>query len=246
MLDELSPVPLYHQLHQIMRNRIESGLWPLEAPIPTEAELCEEFEVSRATVRQAMQRLVQDGLIRRRRGKGSFAAKPRIDHDLLTFYSFSAYARQQLGTELTDHLLSATVAQASAALAEILQIGEGDPVVEIRKVKLAEGQPIFLSTLYVPERLCPGLEKDDLAAGSVIELLQEKYRHRIVRVKGSFDAVLAGKEESELLEVEIGAPLILYHRVRFTGDGRPLLVSEHLICSDACRLSFDVTSSALR
>lgn len=246
MLNELSPVPLYHQLHEIVRSRIESGQWPPGHPIPTEADLCEEFEVSRATVRQAMQSLVRDGLIRRRRGKGSFAARPRINHDLLTFSSFSAYARQQLGRELADRLLSLSVMPAGAALAETLQIDEGAPVIEIRKMKLAEGQPVFLATLYVPGSLCPGLENEDLSGGSVIELLQEKYRFRITRVKGSFDAVLVGQEEAELLEVEKGSPAILYHRVRFTGDGRPLMASEHLIRSDACQLSFEATSAASR
>lgn len=246
MLDELSPVPLYHQLHEIVRSRIEAGQWSPGHRIPTETELCQEFDVSRATVRQAMQSLVRDGLIRRRRGKGSFAARPKISHDLLTFSSFSAYAKRQLGRELSDRLLSVFVMPAAKVLARSLEIGEGDPVVEIRKVKLAEGQPVFLATLYVPEGLCPGLEKENLAAGSVIELLQEKYRFRITRVKGSFGAVLVGEEEAKLLEVEKGSPAILYHRVRFVADGRPLMASDHLLRSDSFQLSFEVSSTTSR
>jgi GntR family transcriptional regulator len=245
MLNELSPVPLYHQLQHIVRERIESGEWPVGQPIPTESELCEEFNVSRATVTRAMQALVRDGLVRRRRGRGSFAAR-RISHDLLTFSSFSAYVRQQVGRALADRLLSATVVPATQALAEALDIDEGEPVVEIRKIKLAEGYPVFLANLYVPRNLCPGLEEQDLSSGSVIELLQERYRLGITRVKGSFNAVLVGPAEAGLLEVERGTPAILYHRVRFTGEGRPVMVSDHLIRSDMCQLCFDIAAAPSR
>lgn len=111
-------------------------------------------------------------------------------------------------------------------------------------MKLAESCPIFLATLYVPERLCPGLESKNLATGSVIEFLQERYRYRITRVKGSFEAVLLGEKEADLLQMKAGSPAILYHRVRFIADGRALIASDHLIRSDSCQLSFEVTSSA--
>lgn len=122
MLDELSPVPLYHQLREILRERIDSGQWQAELPVSTEAELCHEFGVSRATVRQAMQLLVRDGLIRRRRGKGSFAASPRLTHDLLSFSSFSSYVKQRVDREVTDRLLSMTPMPATIPVAERLQI----------------------------------------------------------------------------------------------------------------------------
>jgi GntR family transcriptional regulator len=246
MLDELSPVPLYHQLKDVVRSRIESGQWQVGQPIPTEAELCEEFDVSRATVTRAMQALVRDGFIRRRRGKGNYASRPRLSHDLLSFSSFSEYAKRQVGKELASRTLSVTVKPASMAMAEALEINECDPVVEIRRLRLAESQPVFLATLNVPEARCPGLLAQDLTGSSVIELIQERYHLRITRVKASFEAVSIGEEDARLLELEKGAPVLLFHRLRFTGDGRPLMASDHLIRSDLFHLSLDITSSASR
>src|SRR5665647_2612042 len=108
MLDETSPVPLYYQLQEIIRSRIESGQWQPGQQLPPEAELCEEFSLSRGTVRQALADLVREGLLHRRRGKGSFVATPKISQDLMSFATgFSAYAKQAIGTELANRGLAA-------------------------------------------------------------------------------------------------------------------------------------------
>ena len=107
MLDERSPVPLYYQLQEIIRTRIEGGQWGPGQQLPPEADLCKEFNLSRGTVRQALADLVREGMLHRRRGKGSFVAAPKIQQDIQTLLGFSDYVKSVLGTDLGTRLISA-------------------------------------------------------------------------------------------------------------------------------------------
>lgn len=246
MLDETSPVPLYHQLREVIKARLESGYWKVGEQLPIEADFCAEFQVSRATVRQAVQSLVREGLVQRRRGRGSFAMASRIHHDLLTFGSFAAYAERKIGCALANRILAVSVVQADANLADTLGTAEGADLVEVRKVKLADGQPIFLAADHVPLDVCPGLVSDDHSTGTLIDLLQDKYQFRVTRLRGSFEAVSVTDDEAGLLDLEAGSPALLYHRVRYTMGDRPLMASRHLVRTDMCELSFDSTAPSNR
>jgi len=89
LLDEKSPVPLYHQLSQILREKIEQEEWKEGEQIPTELELCEEFGLSRGTVAQALRELEDEGLVYRKQGRGTFVAEKKLSLDLSHFYSFA-------------------------------------------------------------------------------------------------------------------------------------------------------------
>lgn len=246
MLDDRSPVPLYYQLQEIIRTRIESGQWQPGQQLPPEAELCREFSLSRGTVRQALLDLVREGMLHRRRGKGSFVAKPRISQDLLSATGFSSYARSALGSELGTRLISVNVIPADRFLADKLQVQEGSDVVEIRKVKLSEQQPFFLVTSLVASATCPGLESEDHSTGSLIDMVQDRYDLRVTRVGGWFEPILLNDYEASVLEVEKGSPAMLYERIRYISGERPLMTSSHVIRGDMCRLTFQVTDSDLR
>jgi GntR family transcriptional regulator len=241
MLDERSPVPLYYQLQEIIRSRIESGEWPQGQQVPPEAELCKEFNVSRGTVRQALADLVREGLLHRRRGKGSFVARPKITQDLLSSAGFSAHAQEVLGSELGTRLISVQVVPAGRRLAEKLRIAEGSDVVQIRKVKLAEDQPFFMVTSHVPSSICPGLESEDHTHGSLIDLVRDRCGVRSETLKGWFEPVLIDEYEASVLEVEPGSPAMLLERIRYASDDRPLMASSHVIRGDMCRLTFQIT-----
>lgn len=242
MLDEKSPVPLYYQLQEIIRSRIESGQWQPGQQLPPEAELCEEFSLSRGTVRQALADLVREGLLNRRRGKGSFVATPKISQDLMTFATgFSAYAKQVIGTDLANRNISVTVVPANSSVAEQLNVPAGSDVVEVRRVKLANGKPYFLATSFLPSGMVPGLEKEDISEGSLFEFIRDRYGIQVTMVRGWFEPVLVNEYESSILNVEKGSPAMLYVRTRFAGDD-PVMVSKHIIRGDMCRLTFQVNN----
>ncbi len=244
MLDEKSPVPLYYQLQEIIRSRIESGQWAQGQQLPPEAELCAEFNLSRGTVRQALADLVREGMLHRRRGKGSFVATPKIPQDLMRVASgFSEYAKLVVGSELGSQLIDAKMVPANRSLAGKFSIPEGSEVVRVRKVKLADEQPYFLATSYVPGSLCLGLEQEDHSSGSLFEMLQQKYGVHVIRVTGWFEPILINEYEASLLDVDKGSPAMLYERVRYDVDDRAVMISKHVIRGDMCRLTFQINDT---
>lgn len=244
MLDDRSPVPLYYQLQEIIRARIENGQWGPGQQLPPEAELCAEFNLSRGTVRQALADLVREGMLHRRRGKGSFVATPKIPQDLMRVATgFSEYAKQVIGSELGSKLIEASVTPANRSLANKFAVPEGSQLVEVRKVKLANGRPYFLATSYVPKDSCPGLEQEDHSSGSLFELLREKYGVHVTRVEGWFEPILVNDYEASLLEVDKGSPAMLYERVRYTSDSRAVMISKHVIRGDMCRITFQISDT---
>ncbi|MGE5618401.1 MAG: GntR family transcriptional regulator [Sphingomonadaceae bacterium] len=245
MLDERSPVPLYYQLQEIIRSRIESGQWGPGQQLPPEAELCEEFNLSRGTVRQALADLVREGLLHRRRGKGSFVATPKIPQDLLRVATgFSEYAKQVIGTELGSRLIEVTTIPANRSLARRFELAEGDELYEIRKVKLAHERPYFMSTSYVPKAVCPDLDKEDHSTGSLFQLLRQKYGIAVTKVEGWFEPILVNEYEASVLDLPKGAPAMLYERMRYTASNRPVMLNKHIIRGDMCRLTFQLSDSS--
>ncbi len=243
MLDERSPVPLYYQLQEIIRGRIESGQWGPGQQLPPEAELCQEFNLSRGTVRQALGDLVRDGLLHRRRGKGSFVAAPKIQQEIQMFAGFTDYVKKVLGTELGNKLISAKVVRADDALASAMEIPEGTELAEIRKVKLMEDRPFFVTVSYIPSSLAVGIEKDDHSKGSLIQLLRSRYGFKTAKMKGWFEPVLVTDYEASLLGVDRGSPAMLYHRVRYSADDRALVFTKNVIRGDMCRITFQLSDA---
>ncbi len=244
MLDERSPVPLYYQLQEIIRTRIESGQWPAGQQLPPEADLCEEFNLSRGTVRQALAELVREGMLNRRRGKGSFVATPKISQNLMrAAWGFSEYANQVIGSELGSKLISAGIIPANRSLANKFGISVGSELFEIRKLKLADEQPYFLATSYIPKEVCPGLENEDHTVGSLVALLQEKYAIKVMRVEGWFEPILIDEYEASQLEMEKGLPAMLYERVRYAAGDQAVMISKHIIRGDMCRMTFQISDT---
>jgi GntR family transcriptional regulator len=243
VLDERSPVPLYYQLQEIIRTRIEGGQWGPGQQLPPEADLCKEFNLSRGTVRQALADLVREGMLHRRRGKGSFVAAPKIQQDIQTLLGFSDYVKSVLGTDLGTRLISARLIPATPSIARTLAVPDGSDIVEIRKVKLVDDQPFFLSAAFLPSVPNPGLENDDHSTGSLIQLLRDKYGFKVAKVKGWFEPVLVTEYEASLLEVAKNSPAMLYQRIRFGADDKPLMLSKNVIRGDMCRITFQVADA---
>ena len=243
VLDERSPVPLYYQLQEIIRTRIDNGEWGPGQQLPPEADLCKEFNLSRGTVRQALSDLVREGMLHRRRGKGSFVAAPKIQQDIRSLIGFSDYVKNVLGADLGSRLISVKVMPATSSVARALEVREGSDIVEIRKVKLVDDQPFFIAAAFLPRDASPGLENDNHSNGSLIQMLREKYGFRVAKVKGWFEPVLVTEYEASLLDVEQDSPAMLYQRIRFDENDKPLMLSKNVIRGDMCRITFQVADA---
>lgn len=169
-LEKKSQSPLYQQLMSRLKNDIVAGVYAPGARIPSEQLLCDTYGVSRVTVRKAMLDLVQEGLLVRRQGKGTFVAQERIQRNLQQITSFSDACRQT-GHTASARLISAEWVQATAEDADKLNVRAGSRIVEIIRLRLCDSEPVMLEINRFPSAYEYLLE--DSAEGSLYERLMQ-------------------------------------------------------------------------
>src|SRR5919201_1421527 len=174
-----APVPKYHRGKKAVRARIADGTWPPGTLLPPQPELCQEFGVSRITVRKAIGDLVHEGKVHTVQGKGTFVTAPKLGERFVqrAYGIYEDMARQ--GLHLQTEVLRQEVIPAPEEVAARLGLHPGEPVLLLVRLRSVEGEKILVSTTYVPEALCPGLIEVDLSCGSLFRLLRERYGLRI-------------------------------------------------------------------
>ena len=215
-----SALPKYAQLREVLRKQIET--MSADQPIPSEYELCDKYGVSRITVRKAVNDLIHEGLLYSQQGKGTFVAprKFRIEwaHEMAGFHADMA----RRGLQVKVRVLEQAVVPADQRVAEELNLRLGDPVVKIVRLRFADEQPFDIATNYTPWVIFPGLEKEDLARGSIYALIRTKYHVQIDHGVRLVEAVACLPDDARLLHVKVGAPLLLIHNTMCDADARPV------------------------
>lgn len=233
-LDHESFVPLYHQLKEIIEHAIDSGKWKPEDKILSENEFKKIYDISRNTIQKAVDELVQEGVLERRQGRGTFVSKPKINQPLTGFYSFSKVISSQ-GMVSKDIILEIKTEHANYNLAKKLQIENDDEVISLKRLRTANGEPIILETSYLPKRLVSDLTKEDLDMYSLYELLEKKHDIFVVKAKETFKPVLVRPDENELLQVEVGSPGLLLDRIASDSEGNVIEYCRSIVRGDRCR-----------
>ena len=214
--------PQYRQIEQALRERIAS-LQPGER-VPSDAELCLEFGVSRMTARHAMERLADDGLVRREPGRGSFVAKPpahRRANRLMTF----THEMTRAGRVPSSRVLAQIVRAPTSAEASSLGVPVRDPVVHLRRLRLADGEPIAIESTVLIGATANAVIAADLAHGSLHETLRQA-GFALRRGSGTISAAAATGEDARLLEIRVGDPLLVEQRVIEDAHGRRVEATE--------------------
>jgi GntR family transcriptional regulator len=232
--------PRYHEIEQSLRERADR-LEP-DSPLPSEAQLCEEFGVSRMTARAAVQRLVQDGLVYRVPGRGTFVAAARATRTAGHVLSFSDELRRK-GRVPSSRVIERR--QRRATEVEERRLGVRDVVV-LRRVRLADGKPLVLEQAVFPaDRVSDTLE-GDLEHESLFETLVTA---GLVPTSGTaaLAAEAATAEDARLLRVRKGAPLLVERRLIHDQDGKPLewTESRYIGSRYGIDVDFDVELSPL-
>ena len=226
--------PQYRQIEQALRERI-AGLQPGD-PLPSDAELVAEFGVSRMTARNAMQRLAEDGLVRREPGRGSFVAEPpahRRANRLMTF------SREMLraGRVPSSRILVRVVRPSTADEADALGLRPRQPVVHLRRLRLADDQPIALESAVLIADCARAVLRADLETGSLHETLT-RAGFELRRGTGTIRAAKATAEDARLLGLRVGDPLLVERRTIVDDDGRRIETTESRYPAD--RYALDV------
>lgn len=218
MIDRLSNIPLYVQVYNAMRDNITSRKWLPRQRLPSEAELVEEFNVSRITVRRAVDDLVHEGLVVRQKGLGAYVAPPKHSYRLTTLTSFTEDLIEKgfrPGTEILDF----SVVPATEDVACHLKLPPGEEILRIERRRFADGKVVALNLSHVPHRLCPGLSPEDVADRSLYRVLEAKYGLYITKASRDFEMIGAGQYEAQLLEIPVGTPILKLTGTVSTQDG---------------------------
>lgn len=230
--------PQYRQIEQALRERV-ANLRPGER-LPSDAELCAQFGVSRMTARNAMQQLEVDGLIRREPGRGSFVARPpahRRANRLMTFTDEMLRA----GRTPSSRVLIRVIRPSTITEAESLAIPPRQPIVHLRRLRLADGQPIAIESAALIGACAPVVMTADLEHGSLHEVLAQA-GFVLRRGTGTISSVKATAEDGRLLGIRVGDPLLVERRTIVDGGDRRIETTESRYAADRYALSveFDV------
>lgn len=233
-LDTDSVVPLYYQLKEIIDERIQSEEWPPGYMIPSENELVGEYKVSRNTVIKAIDRLVQDGVLTRKQGKGTFVAEAKFEQCLSSFYTFSK-AMSKSGLRHGVHVLSCTERTAGPSVAKSLNIDPSSRVSELMRVRYADGEPLMLETSYIPVSLAPSLITYQFAEDALYDILSNHYQVHVIKAREIFEPVIIDEFEGDVLHVAVGSPGLLLMRTATTAEGKPVEYCKSILRGDRCR-----------
>ena len=218
VIDKTSPMPYYHQLADLLRHEISERQSQSEVlQLPSENELSEQHGITRSTVRRALDQLERDGWIYREKGIGSFAAVRRVEHDLCALVSTTEDMRRR-GWSLTTKVVSLEQVPAAILVAHLLEIPEGAPVYELRRLRCAHEDPLSLQSTYLPAELCPRLEENDLTQ-SLYCLLESRYGLRLWNGEETLRARGASSDEAELLRIRESSPVMYMERVTYAATG---------------------------
>lgn len=215
LIDENSPVSKYRQIREILRTHAKTVCQP-GYRLPPERELAEGFNVARKTLRQAIDSLVEETVLTRVVGVGTFVSHPKVDLQIrLNSYSEEMVRR---GMVPDAHVLRFDEVPASSSLSRHMEIDEGTMVIRFSRLLLADGKPMSLDENFLPSELVPGFLKDS-PPSSLYQSLHERYGLVLEWGEDQIESTAASAEHASLLQVDVGFPLLRITRYAFVGEG---------------------------
>jgi len=238
MVGEVTPAfsPLYQQIKELLTRSLQGGEWLPGQAIPSEMELAARYRVSQGTVRKAVDELATDNLLVRRQGKGTFVATHAEAQTQYRFLRLVADAASPgaPAAALQRKLLHCRRVRSPADVARALGLRGGDSVVEVRRVLLAEGQPVVLDDICLPGVLFKGLTAERLSdwKGPMYRLFEAEFGVRMIRAEEKLHAVAADDEQARVLQVAPGSPLLSVERLAYTYGDKPVELRRGLYRTD--------------
>ncbi|MCU1407677.1 MAG: Transcriptional regulator [Glaciihabitans sp.] len=234
-IDRNGPVPLYFQISSRLERAILAGDLPSGSRLENEVHLSERLGLSRPTVRRAIQELVDKGLLVRRRGIGTQVVHGQVTRKVALTSLFEDLSSS--GQKPTTTILGFELIPATAIVAESLNVAKGDEVLHIRRVRLADQVPVAVLENFLPTPFLD-IDEDQLREHGLYQLLRAKgTTMRVARQK--IGARRATSDESELLDVDKGGPVLTVERVAYDSSGRAVEFGHHCYRPDL--YSFEVT-----
>lgn len=236
-IDKSSATPLYIQVVTLLRKLITSGFFEDQETPVTEHFLEQNLHVSRNTIREAISRLVEEGLLIRRKGMGISVVKDssRIMGETINGLSFTEAALKR-GQVPGSKLLDVKQLEPSEVVASRLRLDKGEQVFYSRRVRFLDGFPVSITDSYVPVKAAPGLSSKDFSedgdSQSIHYILERKYNQQILKWIESIGAVSLDREKSSILNVQSGSPSILRTDIVYSVEGMIIAYNETIMTPD--------------
>lgn len=221
LLDRKSFVPLYHQIQKRIMDSIENGELAVGDRVPPEEDLSRVYHVSRMTARQALQGLKASGYVSSQKGRGTFVTRPKLEKSVLHLRGFTQEMRHR-GMKPSSVVLAQTPMKPDEILAEKLHVAKDEEVFYLRRLRLADGNPMALEDTYIPLQRFPGLERIDFGKQSLYSAIRERYDVKVAYAQEVIEAINAGPLESELLAIPKRACVLSITRMLMTAGDVPV------------------------
>lgn len=242
-LNPQDPMPLYYQLELNLRRQIEEGLLQPGSPLPSETYLARDYDVSRITVRRALDRLEEDGLITRRQGKRTrvYPGYTPSDPDRTHKPDYRGFEDELRRLELhpVAEVLEATVGSPTKLVSKLLGLSASKEIVRIRRRGLVDDKPLWLEARYFPADVGKPLLGIDPASDSMLNLLKREVGIDVASVEATIQAVVASRRQAKLLDVNECAPLLFHQSVTFTANGRRVQLLQAFLRADFYQLRLE-------
>jgi len=214
-------VPLYGKVEEVLASEIARGDLKPGDRLPSEDELLARFDVSRITVRRAIQNLIQRGVLEIRRGLGTFVLSPKISQELTKLTGF-VEDMDTHGRKASARVVSKSIVAANEMVARQLGISKGTRVMRIERVRLADSVPMSFDETYLPLEIGKKIVRNDLRVKPIFTLLEEKYGFSLTEAEYRLEAAAASAQVAEALGVLEGSPIFKIERTSFTTGGQPI------------------------
>ena len=214
-------IPLYYQLETILRKKISSGELAQGGLLPSEEALTKEYKLSRITVRQALSSLEGDGLILRKRGKGTFVSKK---HTYLESPKFTGFIEDliSMGIRTKSKILDISMVVGPQNIQEHLKLEVGTQLFRIEKIRLVEESPFSYVLNYLPPDIGQKIKTEDLINKPLLMILEDDLGIKATEAVQSIEATIADTQVAPLMEIRVGDPLLKVERTVFDVNYNPI------------------------
>ena len=235
MVDKRSSIPLYMQIHDLVRQRIQDGEYLPGDQVPSELEISARHQVSRMTARKALDLLVAKGLLYRSQGKGTYVAENTVAFRLSTMLSFSRTLQAQ-GYQVETEVLRKAIMPGAPDVVKKLRLPADNPVIVIQRLRRVQGQAATIHTSFLEQRIYEPIMQADLTQESLLDLIQTISRTAIAYTQDSVQADVAVAEEAHWLEIQPGSPVLRVEGVAYAENGQPTRLTKAVYRGDMFKL----------
>ncbi|MBC8061511.1 MAG: GntR family transcriptional regulator [Clostridiaceae bacterium] len=231
-VSKINPLPLYYQIKNIIREMIENEELKPGEMIPAERELCEIQGVSRMTVNKAIMDLVNEGIVYREQGKGTFVAVPKERQQISKLKGFTEEMEQK-GLESNTSILSFKVKPATKQLRTILNLkNEESEVIEIIRLRISNGEPLAIETAWISNDIFGDLTAETIDGKSLYNIFREKYGADPIKAKQTIEPIILSRYEATLLNQKQSSVALMFKRTTYLKDGSTIEYTNAIYRSD--------------